>query len=65
MQFLRKVAEVHDCSTAGVRDRVGHVLYRIGREAAQDKPRAFAGELLRDCFANPGAGSGNDRNLVP
>jgi hypothetical protein len=38
----------------------GNIVF-TGSEA---EPRAFAGELLRDCFADPGAGSGNDRNLV-
>ena len=64
MQFLRKVARVQDCSTAGVRDRVGDVLYWIGGQAAQNKPRAFPCEFLRDCFADHGATAGNDRNLV-
>ena len=49
---------------ARVRDRFGHVLHGIGRQAAQDKPRAFADELMRDRLADSGAGSGNDRNFV-
>ena len=64
VQFLGKVTEVNDRSAAGGRDRFGHVPHRIGGEAAQNEPCAFAGEFVRDCLADPGTGSGDDRNLV-
>jgi hypothetical protein len=64
MTLFGNVAEIDFSKPARPIDRPGYVLDRIIRQPDKEKARTLLGKLERNRFADAGAGTRHDGNLV-
>ena len=64
MALFGDVAKIDFRKAAGSVDHPGDILHRIVRQSDEEKARAFLSEFEGDGFADAGAGTGHDGNLV-